>query len=122
MLNIILVGSVIFFTVISQIILKIGQHTFYYPRGFSTAELVKMTAYNLSNIHVIACILFTLIAGLVWLLVIQNMPLSRAYPFMSLNYVIVYLISWAFFNEAISFSALCGIFLIMIGTGLLGIR
>jgi multidrug transporter EmrE-like cation transporter len=122
MLNVILVGLVIFFTVISQIILKIGQHTFYYPRVFSAAELVKMTSYNLSNMYVMGCILFTLVAGLIWLLVIQNMPLSRAYPLMSLNYILVYLISWAFFHEPISLPALCGIFLIMMGTGLLGIR
>jgi len=118
----VLIVLVICFTVFSQIILKIGQHTFYYPSSFTAYELVKMIAQNLSNIYVIMCILFTLVAGLFWLLVIQNMPLSRAYPIMSLNYIIVYVLSWMFFSETLSLPAVIGMALIVAGTCLLGMR
>ena len=120
MSNVILVGAVILFTVISQVILKIGQESFYAPQGYSGAEILKVIAINLGNWYVISCLIFTLLAGLAWLLVIQNMPLSRAYPFMSLNYVIMYFIAWMFFGEHLSTISLVGIALIMAGTSLLG--
>ncbi len=122
MTNFMLISSVIVFTVFSQVILKIGQHTFYYPKSFTLNELLKMSALNLSNLYVVACMVFTLVAGLAWILVIQNMPLSRAYPLMSLNYVTIYLLSWWFFNEPLSLPSCIGMLLIVAGTGLLGIK
>jgi len=122
MTNVILVGTVIVFTVLSQLILKIGQHTLYYPKDFSTMEMLKMSAFNLSNVYVIGCIGLTLLAGLAWILVIQNMPLSRAYPLMSLNYVSIYILSWLFFAEPLSMASFAGVVFIMIGTGLLGFK
>jgi len=122
MTNFLLVSTVIFFTVLSQMILKIGQHTFYYPKNMTGGELLKMSALNLTNIYVIGCIVLTFVAGLAWLMVVQNMPLSRAYPFMSLNYVLVYILSWWFYNEPISLPSMIGMVCIMIGTGLLGFK
>jgi multidrug transporter EmrE-like cation transporter len=122
MTNALLVATVIVFTVFSQLILKVGQHTFYYPRNFGASELLKMSAINLSNFYVVVCILLTLLAGLAWLLVIQNMPLSRAYPLMSLNYVTIYLLSWVFFSESLSIPSAIGMVFIVIGTSLLGFK
>jgi len=122
MTNFILIGVVIVFTVLSQLVLKYGQHTFYYPANFSSSELIKMTGLNLTNWYVIGCIVLTLAAGLAWLLVIQNMPLSRAYPLMSLNYVAIYILSWILFSEPISIPSLIGMGLVVFGTGLLGFK
>ena len=122
MSNFILMTTVIFFTVLSQVILKIGQSTLYYPSEMTTSEILKMSYLNLTNPYVIGCILLTLFAGLAWIMVIQNMPLSQAYPFMSLNYVLIFIISWLFFSEPLSLPVLGGIFLVMIGTGLLGFK
>ncbi len=122
MTTFLLVGVVIVFTVLSQLILKFGQHTFYYPTEFSTMEVLKMAGLNLTNWYVLGCVALTLIGGLTWLLVIQHMPLSSAYPLMSLNYVTIYLISWWLFNEPISIPSAIGMVFIVIGTGLLGFK
>jgi len=47
MTTFLLVGVVIVFTVLSQLILKFGQHTFYYPTDFSTMEVLKMAKLRL---------------------------------------------------------------------------
>ena len=118
----ILVLVVIFFVVSAQMIVKAGVATLYYPKAFSAYELVKMAVLNLTNPYVVASLFFTLIAGLTWLLVLKRIPLSRAYPLISLNYIAVCMLSWALFNEHIAVSSLGGIGCIVLGTILLGLR
>ena len=122
MINSVLIIITIVFTVLAQLILKVGAGTFYFPKALSYAELLKMAACNLSNVYVIGSILFTLFGGLAWILVVQNMPLSRAYPIMSLNYVVIFLLSWCLFGEHLSSYALFGMGLIIIGTCFLGFK
>ncbi len=122
MINAILITVTIIFTVFAQLILKVGADTFYFPSGFTFSEIMKMTALNLSNVYVIGSIVLTLVAGLSWILVVQNMPLSRAYPIMSLNYVSIYILSWLLFNEQLSPFSIAGVVLIVMGTCLLGFK
>lgn len=55
------------------------------------------------------------ISMLLWLKVISNSELSRAYPSVSLSYVIVFVFSIVFFKEGISLSKVVGIFSILFG-------
>jgi len=61
--------------------------------------------------------------GLVlWLNVLQTLPLSLAYPMLSLNFVLVTLASHWFFGERITLRHWCGVLSIMLGILLMGIR
>jgi len=57
---------------------------------------------------------------LLWLLVLQRLPLSQAYPMLSLNYVWIALAARFIFNEQISAKSWLGIAIITSGVLLMG--
>lgn len=52
---------------------------------------------------------------LIWLTVLQRLPLSLAYPMLSLNFVLVTLTARWLFNEPTTLRHWCGIAFIMLG-------
>ncbi len=56
------------------------------------------------------------LASFTWMAAMTKFDLSHAYPFMSLNFAVVLLLSNQLLGEAISTQKLLGIILIMIGT------
>ncbi len=120
MLQWIFIGLTILFTVLGQLVLKFGESTLYWPKSFSGVEVLRLIGYSLTNWYVILSMILTLVAALMWLLVVQIMPLSKAYPFMSLNYVLIYILSLFLFGERLTMSSSLGIAFIVIGTLLMG--
>lgn len=57
-----------------------------------------------------------------WLVVLQFVPLSIAYPMLSLNFVLVTLVARFWFGEQVSYRAWMGIFCIMSGVILMGLK
>ncbi|AJQ99194.1 polymyxin resistance sucrose-6 phosphate hydrolase [Hafnia paralvei ATCC 29927] len=55
------------------------------------------------------------IAMLLWLLVLQRMPLGIAYPMLSINFVLITLCAHYWFGEKASARHWCGVALIMFG-------
>ncbi|MBW7984092.1 undecaprenyl phosphate-alpha-L-ara4N flippase subunit ArnE [Enterobacillus tribolii] len=55
------------------------------------------------------------IAILLWLAVLQRMPLGVAYPMLSINFVLVTLSAHFWFGERASVRHWCGVALIMVG-------
>ena len=54
-------------------------------------------------------------ATIMWIVVLQDAPLSRAYPYMALSFVLVALASWLFLRESISAGQIAGLGLIVTG-------
>lgn len=61
-------------------------------------------------------------ALLLWLLVLRTLPVSVAYPMLSLNYVLVLLAARFIWHERLTWRHLLGITLIMAGIVLLGVN
>lgn len=59
--------------------------------------------------------IFYSIATLLWIHILQNLPLSIAYPFNALGFIIVPLVSWLLFKEPITVQFTLGVFLILAG-------
>lgn len=55
------------------------------------------------------------VATVLWMVILQDAPLSRAYPYMALSFVLVALASWFFFRESISAGQIAGLGLIVAG-------
>jgi multidrug transporter EmrE-like cation transporter len=55
------------------------------------------------------------LASLTWMLAMRRLQLSHAYPFMSLNFVLVLLLSAMFFNEPMSRAKVLGVAVIVLG-------
>jgi drug/metabolite transporter (DMT)-like permease len=56
-----------------------------------------------------------IVRGLVWVLILKNLKLSFAYPFISLSYIVVLAVSHRFFGEAVTSRHLLGTALIVAG-------
>lgn len=60
------------------------------------------------------------LAMLLWLLVLQNIPVGIAYPMLSLNFVWVTLLAWKIWREPVALRHWLGIMLIISGIFILG--
>ena len=56
----------------------------------------------------------------VWMVILKDMPLSRAFPMTGLAYVTVPLLAWLVLGESIDLTRACGIGLIVAGVVALG--
>jgi multidrug transporter EmrE-like cation transporter len=68
------------------------------------------------NPWIISAFAAAFLASVSWMAAMTKFQLSYAYPFMSLNFVIVLLLSGWLFNEPLSLPKILGIGLICIGT------
>lgn len=109
------------FTILGQIILKLGQSTLYWPQALSLTEMARLFWYSITNWYVLLSFFSTTIAAVTWLLTVQVVPLSRAYPFMGINYVVVYFLSLFMFGERLNVYSVWGMLLVVLGTILLGL-
>ena len=57
-----------------------------------------------------------LVASFAWMAAMTKFELSHAYPFMSMNFVFVFLLSGWLLNEPITFQKAVGVALIVLGT------
>lgn len=62
------------------------------------------------------------VALLLWLVVLQRLPLSVAYPMLSLNFAGVALAAHLIFSESLTLRQWCGVLLIVLGIALMGIE
>lgn len=78
----------------------------YYVRLFSTPiVLLGFFMYGLSS--------------LVWLFILSKLPLSLAYPLVSMGYVLVVFFSWLLLREPVSAVRMLGVAVICLGVALL---
>jgi drug/metabolite transporter (DMT)-like permease len=109
------------FVTVTLLLTVIGQVVFKWrvdaagdiPDG--TRERIEYLLGFLVDPWVVAVAFATLLAALAWMLALTRLDLSDAYPFMSLSFVFVLLLSGVFFGEAITTSKLLGLLLIVGG-------
>ena len=100
----------LFLGVVGQISLKYGV------RGEG-----KLTGFNIQFLHaffnpwVLLGLLSYAVSSLFWLISISQAELSFVYPFISLNFALIALLSWLIFNDTMGLYRILGIFLICLG-------
>lgn len=55
------------------------------------------------------------VSAVVWIIILSKVDLSFAYPMLSIGYVLVLLVSWAFLGESINLIKILGIAFICLG-------
>lgn len=106
--------STILFTVYSQLIMR-WRVT---EAGALPADLtgkVQYIAALLLNPWVISGITATFLAGVSWMLAMTKFEISYAYPFVSLNYILVLTAGFLLFQESLSPTKLAGSVLVILG-------
>ena len=111
--HLLIVGTVLF-TVYSQLIMRwqVGLAGSL-PAGID--EKIVFVGRLLINPWVFSGIVATFLAGIFWMLTMTRFEISYAFPFVSLNYVIVLLAGFLLFGETFSTAKLIGTALIVAG-------
>lgn len=69
----------------------------------------------ISNIGIISGLLAAAVSALLWIMAMSKYELSSLYPFLSINFILVPLLSVYFFNESINLQKVIGVGIICIG-------
>lgn len=72
------------------------------------------------NIFIIGGYFLLILRGVAWVWIVRKVKLSVAYPFISITYVFVLLISYYFFNESLGIRKVLGALLVMTGIFFVG--
>lgn len=109
--------ATIAFTVYGQIIMKwrIAQIGGDLPAQM--LEKAKFLIYLVFDPFIFSGLFAAFLASLSWMAAMTKFELSHAYPFMSLNFVVVLLLSGFLLNETLTVQKFAGVFLIVLGTG-----
>ena len=103
------------FTVYGQLILKwrIAQ---FGPLPIEFAEKLKFLFGLFFDLAIFTGFAAGFLASLAWMAAMTKFDLSHAYPFMSLNFVVVLLLSGWLLSEPLTFQKALGVGLIVLGT------
>jgi len=108
------VFGTILFTVYGQLIIKWQMaKAGSLPHAFS--EKVIFLLQMFLNPWILSAFLSAFVASLYWMAAMTKFELSHAYPFISLSFVFVLVLSGFFFHESITLPKLLGVMLIMAG-------
>lgn len=109
-----MVLATILLTSYGQLVLKwqVEQHV---PAPFAFMEGWPLVLQLLARPWVLSAFVAAFAASLCWMLAISRLELSRAYPFMALNFLFVTLVAVPLFGEALTAHKLIGLTLVVIG-------
>ena len=107
--------ATIVFTVYGQLVLK-WRVAFYGQLPSDFAEKLKFVFGILFDPWVFSGLCAAFFASLAWIAAMTKFDLTHAYPFTSLNFVIVLLLSGWLLSEQMTLQKVLGVALIMLGT------
>ena len=113
--NYLYIFATIAFTVYGQIVLK-WRITRYGPLPEEFFQKLKFLILLLFDPAIFSGFAAAFLASLAWMAAMTKFELSYAYPFMSLNFVVVLLLSGWFLSEPITLQRALGVAFIIFGT------
>jgi len=108
-----ILGTIIF-TVYGQIIIK-WRMQFYKNLPSDSVEKVFFLLKLLLDPFILSGFIAAFVASLFWMVAMTRFEISYAYPFTSLSFVLVFIISIFLFSETISLGKIVGLLLIVAG-------
>lgn len=109
------IAATIGFTVYGQLILKWRIRNFG-PLPTDSVDKLKFLVSLLFDPAIFSGFVAAFIASLAWMAAMTKFELSHAYPFMSLNFIVVLLLSGWLLGEPLSLQKVLGVSLIVGGT------
>lgn len=113
-MNYLYIFLTIVFTVYGQLVIKWQVS----GAGILPGDFLGKTLFLLKlliNPWIISALLAAFLAALSWMMAMSKFDISHAYPFMSLSFILVLILSGIFFSEPITFFKVTGLLLIVIG-------
>lgn len=109
-----LMFSSVFLCSLAQLLVKKGMSVLgiYF---FSLSQLVSLAISVFTNIYLFLGMCCYGISVLLWMIVLSRVPVSVAYPFSSIGFIITMIFSYFLFNEMITVNKVMGMGLICLG-------
>ncbi len=114
-----LIGLSVVMGVAGQLAIKLGLNN-YESTGFVASGPVGLLAMIFRTPLVLLGLLMYGVGAMAWIVVLSRVDLSYAYPFLSLNFVLIAIVSRVVLSETIPAVRWLGIFMICLGTILIG--
>lgn len=83
--------------------------------SFSPGEFVPSLLRTFTNLFVLTGFCVSFAASIFWISVLSRVPLSYAYPMLSLSYAVVVFLSWLIFKEDVSGLRVAGVAVVCLG-------
>ncbi len=99
---------------VAQLLLKAGT-TRVGEFAFSMENLVPVGTRLAASPHIVGGLACYVVSVVVWILALSRVPVSVAYPMLSVGYVVNALAAWYLFGESITIQKLVGIAFIIVG-------
>lgn len=109
------IALTIFFTVYGQVVLKWQAASAGQLPTSPGEKVVFVLRLMFLNPWVLSGLFSAFLASMAWVAAMTKLPLSHAYPFMSLAFVLVMFLSALFFHEPLTWPKLVGMTLIVSG-------
>lgn len=109
-----MVSATIFFTVYGQLVLKWQVDRAAPMLNASSSRIVGL-AWLLTRPWVLSAFASAFVASLCWMQALSKLPLSKAYPFMSLSFIVVTFCSIWLFNDSLNWQKATGLVLVVGG-------
>lgn len=97
---------------VSQVFFKKCVDSVVAQKADGALEMIKLGMANTNLWYGMLCYLVSLF---LWFYVLAYMELSKAFPLVSIGYILVFVFSYFFLNEAITFYKIAGVTLIIAG-------
>lgn len=114
MFNYVYILGTILFTVYGQIILK-WRMQLYKDLPSGLIDKFYFMLKLLLDPFILSGFIAAFVASLFWMIAMTKFEISYAYPFTSLSFVLVFIISIFLFGETISIGKVAGLLLIVLG-------
>lgn len=101
----------------AQLLLKAGTNRIG-EFAFSWENVMPIGLKVASNGPILAGLACYVVSVVVWILALSRVPVSVAYPMLSIGYIVNALAAWALFGESLAAQKLVGIGFIVVGVWL----
>lgn len=98
----------------AQLLLKAGTNRIGHFE-FSTTNLIPVGMQVATQPHILAGLGCYVVSVVVWIMALSRVPVSVAYPLLSIGYIVNAFAAWYLFGESITAQKLIGIGFICIG-------
>jgi len=83
--------------------------------SFSSMPITQFLVKAFTTPIILLGIALYAVSAVVWIIILSKVDLSFAYPMLSIGYVLVLIISWAFLGESINLIKILGVVFICLG-------
>lgn len=113
--NYLLIFLLVGIAVLAQTLLKLGMKKIGVITEIKISNLGPLILKMISNLYVPIGIFLYAMGSFLWLVLLSRLELSFLYPFGSLEYFFIFLVSYVIFKEKIKIGRIIGVIFIILG-------